>query len=194
MVERYDMTPAEPEETRPAYVSGGETPGLASGVGSVSRVVSSNAGMAAVGGAVGTLLMTGGLGTAVLIGVFDVASFAELAELVGLPANPLVGAVLFLVGGTVTWPLIFLAFSEFLPGRLLFETGLVFATLISTGFAVAFYTGQSGFALLGYLGFVLVAHWSYGLGLAVTFQFLRARRGDGGSEGSGSRGAVGGGD
>ena len=178
MVEKYDMTPAEPETTRRPYDPGAEPEGLAGGVGTVAQIVSRNARMAAAGGFVGTVLMAGGLGTAILVGVFDPVSFVELAELVGLPANPLLGIVLFLVGGTVTWPLLFLAFSQFLPGRLLFETGLTFATLISTGFAIAFYTGQSGLALVGYVGFVLVAHWAYGLGLTVTFQYLRARRRD----------------
>jgi cytochrome c oxidase subunit 1 len=178
MVEKYDMEPAEPETTRRAYAPEGEPEGLAGGVGTVAQVVSRNAGMAAIGGFVGTVLMAGGLGTAILIGVFDPVSLVELAELVGLPPNPLLGVALFLVGGTVTWPLIFLAFSEYLPGRLMFETGLVFATLISTGFMVAFHTGQSGLELVGYLGFVLVAHWAYGLGLTVTFQYLRARRRD----------------
>jgi cytochrome c oxidase subunit 1 len=176
MVERYDLAPAEPETTRPSYAPEGDPEGLTGGVGTFAEIVSRNAGMAAVGGFVGTVLMVGGLGTAVLVGVFDPASFAEIAGLVGLPASPLLGVALFLVGGTVTWPLLFLAFFEFLPGRLLFETGLVFATLISTGFAIAFYTGQTGLALVGYVGFVLVAHWAYGLGLSVTFQFLRARR------------------
>jgi cytochrome c oxidase subunit 1 len=123
--------------------------------------------------------MSGGLGTAVLVGVLDPAAFGELAELLGLPASPALGVGLFLVGGTVTWPLVFLAFQEYLPGRLLFETGLVFASLISTGFAVAFYSGQRGLALVGYLAFVVVAHWAYGLGLTVTFQYLRRHRGPG---------------
>jgi cytochrome c oxidase subunit 1 len=118
--------------------------------------------------------MSGGLITAILVGVLDPASFGEIAELVGLPASPAIGAVLFLVGGTVTWPLLFLAFSDYLPGRLLFETGLVFATLISSGFAIAFYTGQSGLAFVGYLTFVLVSHWAYGVGLTVTFQYLKS--------------------
>ena len=176
MVERYDLTPAEPETTRPSYAPEGEPEGFTGGVGSFVRIASLNAGMAAAGGFVGTVLMAGGLGTAALVGVFDPVSFGELAEFVGLDANPYVGVALFLLGGTITWPLLFLAFSEFLPGRLLFETGLVFATLISTGFVIAFYTDQSGLALLGYVGFVLVAHWAYGLGLSVTFQLLRARR------------------
>ena len=176
MVERYDVTPAEPETVRPSYDPEGVPGGLLGGVGTVAQTISRNAGMAAVGGFVGTVLMSGGLGTAVLVGVLDPASFGEIAELLGLPASPTLGAFLFLVGGTVTWPLVFLAFQEYLPGRLLFETGLVFASLISTGFVVAFYTGQQGLALLGYAAFVVVAHWAYGLGLTVTFQYLRRRR------------------
>jgi cytochrome c oxidase subunit 1 len=176
MVEKYDVEPTVPETTRPSYAPEGEPTGLAGGVGTVAETVSRNAGMAAIGGLVGTVLMSGGLGTAALVGVLDPASFGELAELVGLPADPLLGAALFLVGGTVTWPLLFLAFQEYLPGRLMFETGLVFATLIASGFVIAFYSGQSGLSLIGYLGFVVVAHWAYGLGLTVTFQFLRRRR------------------
>jgi cytochrome c oxidase subunit 1 len=176
MVEKYDVTPAAPETVRPAYDPEGEPSGLLGGVGTVAENVSRNAGMAAAGGFVGTVLMSGGLGTAILIGVLDPASFGEIADIVGLPPSPLIGAFLFLVGGTVTWPLVFLAFQEYLPGRLLFETGLTFATLISTGFAVAFYTGQAGLALVGYVGFVVVAHWAYGLGLTVTFQYLRRRQ------------------
>jgi cytochrome c oxidase subunit 1 len=173
MVERYDLPRAEPDETRLAYDPRETGP---SGVGSVVRTVSRDASLAAAGGFVGTLAMTGGLGTAALVGVLDPASFGELAELVGLPPTPALGAGLFLVGGTVTWPLLFLAFRDYLPGRLSFETGLTFATLIATGFAVAFYTGQRGLALVGYLGFVLVAHWAYGLGLTVTYQYLRRRQ------------------
>ncbi|MFB6206628.1 MAG: DUF6789 family protein [Haloglomus sp.] len=176
MVERYDMTPAEPESTRRSYAPEAQPTALFGGaVGSVAGTVSRNAAFGVVGGFVGTVLMSGGLVTAALVGVLDPASFGELASLVGLPTSPVLGAMLFLVGGTVTWPLLFLAFQEYLPGRLLFETGLVFATLISSGFLVAFYTGQSGLELLGYIGFVLVAHWAYGLGLTVTFQYLRRR-------------------
>jgi cytochrome c oxidase subunit 1 len=180
LVDRYDMEPTEPETTRRSYAPEAEAASSlsAGAVGSTWRVVVSNASIAAVGGFVGTLLMAGGLGTAAVVGVFDLASLAELGELVGLPSTPAVGAALFLVGGTVTWPLLFLAFSDYLPGRLLFETGLVFATIISSGFLVAFYTGQTGLALVGYLGFVLVAHWAYGIGLTVTFRYLQTRRRD----------------
>lgn len=176
MVEKYDMEPATPESTRRSYAPELQPMGLLGGVGSVAENVYRNASMAAIGGFIGTFLMTGGIGTAIVIGVLDPASFGEISELVGFSQNPYIGAVLFLVAGTVTWPLLFLAFQEYLPGRRMFETGLVFATLIATGFSVAFFTGQTGLALVGYLIFVFVAHWAYGLGLTVTFQYLKSRR------------------
>jgi len=178
MVEKYDMERAQPESTRRAYAPELEPMGLLGGVGSVAENVYRNASLAGAAGFVGTVLMTGGIGTAILIGVLDPVSFAEISELVGLPTSPYIGAALFLVGGTVVWPLLFLSFQEYLPGRRMFETGLVFATLMATGFSVAFYTDQAGLAFIGYLIFVFVAHWTYGLGLAVTFQFLRSRRTD----------------
>jgi cytochrome c oxidase subunit 1 len=176
LVEQRNFTPAKPDTVRRSYAPEAEPSGLAGGVGTVAQNVVRNASMAAAGGFVGTVLMVGGLGTAVIVGVLDPASFTEIAELVGLPASLAVGAALFLVGGTVTWPLVFLAFQQFLPGRYLFETGLVFASLMSTGFVIAFYTGQQGLVLIGYVAFVVVAHWTYGLGLAVTLQYLRKRQ------------------
>jgi cytochrome c oxidase subunit 1 len=195
-IDRYDVEPTEPETTRRSYVPAEGPADLAGGgVGAVARAVVRDASAAAAGGFVGTVLMSGGLGTAILIGVLDPASFGELAALVGLPASPVLGAGLFLVGGTVTWPLLFVAFREYLPGRLAFETGLVFATIIASGFAIAFYTGQSGLELVGYLAFVVVAHWAYGLGLAVTLQLFRRRRerrtGGGGGNGNGSGNGAG---
>jgi cytochrome c oxidase subunit 1 len=176
MVERYDLEPAEPETTRRSHAPEAEPEGLGGGVGTVAQQVARNARIGATGGVVGTVLMSGGLLTAIAIGVLDPASFSEIGELVGLPTDPVVGAVLFLVGGSVTWPLLFLALQAYLPGRLMFERGLVFASVISTGFAIAFYTGQQGLALIGYLSFVVVAHWAYGIGLTVTVQYLRKRQ------------------
>ena len=41
---------------------------------------------------------------------------------------------------------------------------------------LAFYTGQTGLELVGYVAFSLVAHWLYGFGLAVVLEFLELRR------------------
>jgi cytochrome c oxidase subunit 1 len=75
-----------------------------------------------------------------------------------------------------TWAILFRALAEYLPGRLLIVTGLSYATIIALGFVIAFYTGQSGLDLLGYLVFVFVGHWLYGLGLAGVLRYAQYRR------------------
>ncbi|WP_254767909.1 DUF6789 family protein [Salinilacihabitans rarus] len=172
------IPPAEPEAVRESYepTPKGEAPSLYGRLRPIAERVLADALAGAVGGFVGTMLLTGVLTVAYIIGVFEVASFADLATLVGLPATPVFGYTVFLVGGMVTWVLLFLTFGEFLPGQLSLVTGFWFATIIASGFAIAFYTGQSGLELVGYLAFVLVGHWLYGLGLAGTVEYLGSRR------------------
>jgi cytochrome c oxidase subunit 1 len=114
--------------------------------------------------------------TGSLLGVFDVVAFVELSTLIGLGESVAIGYLVFMLGGMTTWAILFRALAEYLPGRLLVITGLSYATIISLGFMIAFYTGQSGLELLGYLVFVLVAHWLYGLGLAGTLRYAEYRR------------------
>jgi cytochrome c oxidase subunit 1 len=113
---------------------------------------------------------------AVALGAFDLEAVATLATFVGLPANLALGYGLFLVGGMTVWPLLFLSLGEYLPGELTLVTGLWYATVVSSGFALAFYTGQSGLELVTYLLFVLLGHWIYGLGLAGTITYLGGRQ------------------
>jgi len=136
----------------------------------------------ALGGLLGTLAMTGVLFTGTLVGVFDLRGFVELADLVGLGQSIAAGYAVFLLGGMTTWAILFRALAEYLPGRLLVVTGVSYATIMSLGFSIAFYTGQSGLALVGYLAFVLVAHWLYGIGLAGTLRYAEYRRNLGESE------------
>ncbi|RBI58992.1 cytochrome C oxidase subunit I [halophilic archaeon] len=175
--EQYGIEPTEPETVRPSSTSvpGEGSPTILRGVtplvGTVSQVVAA----AAISGLVGTLLMAGALATAAGLDVLDPAAFGELAELVGLGRNVTVGYALFLAGGMTTWPLLFVAFVEFLPGKPLVVAGEAFVTVISVGFLLAFYTGQTGLELLAYVVFVLIGHWLYGLGLAGTFGYLARR-------------------
>ncbi|WP_394324986.1 DUF6789 family protein [Halomicrobium katesii] len=46
-----------------------------------------------------------------------------------------------------------------------------------TGFALGFYTGQSGLALVGYAVLTLLAHVVYGVGLGLVFEYFRTRPG-----------------
>ncbi|WP_254764069.1 DUF6789 family protein [Natrinema marinum] len=172
------IPPSEPEEVRPSYVPARDErpPSLSGRIVPVARTVANDAGAGATGGFVGTMLMSGVLFAAVILGAFDLASFANLATLVGLPASVALGYGLFLVGGMTVWALLFLSLGEYLPGELTLVTGLWYATVIASGFAIAFYTGQSGLELVAYLVFVLLAHWLYGLGLAGTIAYLGGRQ------------------
>ncbi|PGF17952.1 cytochrome C oxidase subunit I [Natrinema sp. CBA1119] len=172
------VPPSEPEEVRPSYVPAQDDRPLSlyGRIKPVARTVANDAGTGAVGGVVGTLLMSGVLAVAVLLGAFDFESFATLATFVGLPADLALGYGLFLIAGTTVWPLLFLSLGEYLPGELTLVTGLWYATVISPGFALAFYTGQTGLELVTFLIFVPLAHWIYGLGLAGTITYLGGRR------------------
>ncbi|WP_336000365.1 DUF6789 family protein [Halorientalis halophila] len=174
----YNVTPTEPESVRPASTTDPErgSPHVLADPRGLVRSVLDDTLYGAIGGLLGTLAMSGVLFTAAFIGVFDVAAFAELAGLVGLRESALAGYLLFIVGGVTTWAILFRAIAEFLPGQVLVVSGLSYATIMSTGFMIAFYTGQSGLELVGYLGFVLVAHWLYGLGLAGTIRYAEYRR------------------
>ncbi|MFC7235497.1 DUF6789 family protein [Halosegnis marinus] len=175
---RYGMQPTTPDAVRPSATADPDagSPQFAKGVGSLAENTGRTVAGGLLAGFVGTMLMSGALFAAVAIGVFDTGSFAELAALAGLGDSVALGYTVFLLGGTTTWALLFLALQEYLPGRLRVGTGLAYATVMSLGFMIAFYSGQTGLALVGYVGFALVAHWLYGFGLAVVLEFLELRR------------------
>ncbi len=175
---KYGIEPTEPETTRPSSTSvpGEGSPNVLVGVEPLVNTLPRVAGAAAIGGFVGTMLMSGVLFTATILGVFDLSSFSDLAGFIG-EQSVVVGYLLFLVGGMTTWALLFAVLAEYLPGGPRIVTGLAFATIISAGFGLAFYTGQTGLQLLAYGVFVLIAHWFYGFGLSATFEYLAERWG-----------------
>jgi cytochrome c oxidase subunit 1 len=176
--QRYDVEPTEPTTTRPSSTTDPEvgSPQVSRGVGSLTQNVGTTVGSGLLAGFVGTLLMSGALFAATVLGVFDTVAFAELADLAGFGEQLGVGYAIFLLGGTTTWALLFVALADYLPGRLTVVTGLAYATVMAGGFMLAFYTGQTGLELVGYVAFSLVAHWLYGFGLAVVLEFLELRR------------------
>jgi len=132
----------------------------------------------AAGGIVGTALATVVLLVAESFGVFDRAGFAALTEMVGVtPYVPevLFGYVLFLIGGMIPWPLLFASLKEYLPGGSDPIKGAWFGGAIWTGFVLAFYTGQGGILLVGYVVLTLLAHVAYGLGLGLVFNYFVTR-------------------
>lgn len=132
----------------------------------------------AAGGLVGTALATVVLLIADSLGAFDMGSLAKLTEMVGLseyvPAL-LFGYVLFILGGMVPWPLLFASLKEYLPGDRDAVKGAWFGGAIWTGFVLAFYTGETGLLLAGYVVLTLLAHVAYGVGLGLVFNYFMTR-------------------
>jgi hypothetical protein len=132
----------------------------------------------AIAGGVGLLAMAPILLAGVALGVIDSAAFSELAHLgLGRTENVLLGYFIFAGGGMTTWPLLFAVLNNYLPGRTMVQSGFVFATIMWTGFLVAFYSSQTGLALVLYLLLTLLAHWAYGVLLGLAFGLI-ARRTD----------------
>ncbi len=132
----------------------------------------------AAGGFAGTALMTGILVLASSLGVFSWEAVATLAQPLGLvdvEQSIALGYLIFLFQGMVPWPLLFASLKAYLPGKRDPVTGAVFASFLWTGFVGAFYTGQTGIALVLYLGLTLIAHWAYGFGLGAVFDYFASR-------------------
>lgn len=132
----------------------------------------------AAGGMVGMALMTVVLLIAESLGAFSRASFATLTELMGLdgvvPAVTF-GYLVFLAVGLVQWPLLFAALKSYLPGASDPAKGVVFGTTLWSGFVIAYYGGYQGTALALYVVLTLIAHWAYGFGLGLVFQYFTTR-------------------
>jgi len=134
----------------------------------------------AVGGAVGTGLMTLVLMAASTLGAFDLGSFATLAETSGVAALApayanAIGYVIFLLGGMVTWPLLFASIGRYLPGETFAAAGASYGFVLWTGFVLAFYTGYSGVQLPLYVVATLLGHVAYGFGLGSVLDYLGDR-------------------
>lgn len=132
----------------------------------------------AAGGLVGTALATVVLFIADSVGAFEMEALAGLTEMVGLteyvPAV-LFGYGLFVLGGMFPWPLLFASLKEYLPGGSDPLKGAWFGGAIWTGFVLAFYSGQTGLMLAGYVVLTLAAHVAYGVGLGLVFNYLATR-------------------
>ncbi|KTG08628.1 hypothetical protein AUR64_18355 [Haloprofundus marisrubri] len=125
--------------------------------------------VAAGAGLGGMIAMTPILVVGILLGVLSPSAFAGLAEIVMLGDSFAIGSFIFIAGGMTSLPLLFVSLAVFLPGSTLARRGVTYATIVWTGFIIAFYTQQTGTALAGYLVITLVAHWAYGYVLGLLY-------------------------
>jgi hypothetical protein len=134
----------------------------------------------AISGAVGTAVMTVVLLVGGSLGGFEIGSLSMVSDLIGLDAiapgySVLIGYLLFVIGGMVTWPLLFASIGRYLPGDTWARQGAFFGFILWTGFVLAFYTGYSGFELAVYVVITLVGHLAYGFCLGAVFDYLGGR-------------------
>lgn len=153
------------------HPAGGEGEESGAGLDITARVVLS----AFAGGSVGLVGMIPVLiGLPALIGVFQVDPIVDVAELGRVggvePSLPL-GIAVFLAGGVVALPLLFTVAGAFLPPREpRAARGIVFATIMWTGFVIAFWPGMRTAVLFSALS--LAAHWIYGFALGAVMEWL----------------------
>lgn len=134
----------------------------------------------ALGGLVGTVVLTVGLLVAESFGAFDMGAFAIIAELAGatllFESNlPSVGYLIFLLGGMTVWPLLLASIGMYLPGDRFALKGIPLGVIIWTGFAPAFYSGQSGLLLAVYAVVTFFAHVFYGFTLGAVLDYFTNR-------------------
>jgi cytochrome c oxidase subunit 1 len=182
----YDIAPTAPpaSEIRPssAQEAPGKTP-TAPTAAEDFRGIARDAVIGAAGGALAVTLMSVVLGAATLLGFLRPPLLTGLARifgiepgtLFGLPVSLVLGFAVFYAGGVIFWPTVFAAGAGRFPGGNRILVGLSFAFLLWPGFALGFYTGQTGFSLVAYLGATLLAHAVYGATLSVSFEFLNDR-------------------
>ncbi len=127
--------------------------------------------VASVSGLAGMIAMQPIFGVATVLGVLDPVAFAGFANIVGYGLNFWGGVAIFVAGGVTVLPLLFITLGNYLPPSSSVPLrGVTYGTIVWTGFVIAFYTGQSGVALVVYLALTLSNHWIYGavLGLVYT--------------------------
>lgn len=132
----------------------------------------------AVAGSVGNAVILGTLVLMSMVGLFELESFATTAGIlsfggvVGGDQVLVAGLLLFLGGGATVLPLLLATLGIYLPGQRYASKGLVFGAAIWTGFVIAYYSGYSGLALVGYLAGTLLAHLGYGYATGWTMDRL----------------------
>ncbi|MFB6205860.1 MAG: DUF6789 family protein [Haloglomus sp.] len=135
----------------------------------------------ALGGFVGSSLMTVVLLVGASVGGFEMSSFGTTAELIGLDAilGPdmvlAAGYIIFLGGGMTTWPLLFASIGRYLPGDDYATAGLAYGFVLWTGFVLAFNVGYSGVSLALYVLVTFIAHLVYGFAMGSVFDYLGDR-------------------
>jgi hypothetical protein len=137
----------------------------------------------AVAGFAGTIVLTAFLLASSVFGGFQFSNFSATTEILLLTPfvgdlGAAVGYVIFVVGGSVVWPLMLASIGTYLPGREFATKGAVFGLVIWPGFALGFGEALSAATTVGFGSFLalsLVGHLAYGYVMGDVFDRLYSR-------------------
>ena len=125
---------------------------------------------AVLGGAVGTAVMSVVLAMIEVEARYAIGVFEAIARFARVPGEPALGFLIYVVVGTVVWPLLFLSLEAYVPLDLdPAVAGMLMGTVLWTAFAAIGRGDISGALLLVYLSFTLLAHLAYGFTLGAVY-------------------------
>jgi len=103
----------------------------------------------------------------------QILTFDVIARFVGVPGQPSIGFVLFVLAGTIAWPLVFIAVERYLPfgpdpaGR-----GVALSLALWVAFVITGRGDIGGPLLIIFVGYTLVSHVVYGFILGAVYAHL----------------------
>lgn len=131
---------------------------------------------AILGGAVGTAVMSVVLAMIEVEARYAIGIFEAIARFVRVPGEPVLGFLIYVLVGTVAWPLLFLSLEQYVPLDLdPAVAGMLMGTVLWFGFAIIGRGDMTGPLLLVYLTFTLLAHLAYGFVLGAVYARFSGR-------------------
>lgn len=110
-----------------------------------------------------------------------VGIFGAIARFVRLPGELALGFLIFVLAGSLAWPLLFVAVQGSLPMADPATRGMAFAIPLWVAFVIAGRGDIGGPLFVVYVGFTLLAHLAYGFTLGAVYGMLEeGETGEGG--------------
>lgn len=125
---------------------------------------------AILGGVVGTAVMSVVLAMVEVEARYAIGIFEAIARFARVPGEPALGFLIYVLVGTLAWPLLFLSLEEYVPLDLdPAVAGMLMGTVLWIAFVVIGRGDMGGPLLLVYLSFTLLAHLAYGFVLGAVY-------------------------
>ena len=125
---------------------------------------------AVLGGVVGTAVMSVVLAMIEVEARYAIGIFEAIARFARVPGEPALGFLIYVLVGTLAWPLLFLSLEEYVPLDLdPAVAGMLMGTVLWFAFAIIGRGDMGGPLLLVYLSFTLLAHLAYGFALGAVY-------------------------